>query len=147
MPTAIYYLKARFIDAEAAAAALPAIQAFVEQGVRSRDWWRSNRTLESKGERRAFWARFQGLFPTVHDYLADKAGGDCSEALLGLLEFGSPDRTELECDGRFLKYKAEVWHGTDWTPMGEFVKRKFGALAYAWIGDEPGFDLFDILNP
>ncbi len=147
MPTAIYYLKVRFETAEAAAAALPAIRAFVHEGVQAFGWWRANRAMESKGERRAFWLRFRGLFPDVHDYLADKAGGNCDEALLGLLEFGSPDRTELECDGRFLRYKAEVWHGADWTPMGEFLKRRFGALGFAWIGDEPGFDLFDILNP
>ncbi len=54
---------------------------------------------------------------------------------------------EIDQDGVFFKYKADVWHGADWTPLGEFVKRKFGALGFAWIGDEPGMDLFNILHP
>ena len=83
----------------------------------------------------------------VADYLSDKAGGDCDQALLGLLEFGKEDTIEIDHDGVFFKYKAEVWHGADWTPLGEFVKRKFGALGFAWIGDEPGMDLFNILHP
>ena len=70
-----------------------------------------------------------------------------SDALAPFLEFGAPDRTELSCEDKFIKYKAEVWREADWSPLEEFLKAHFGALGTAFIGDEPGFDLFTILNP
>ncbi len=147
MPTADYYMKMRFQTKEAAAHALPEFRAFLDEGVRAHAWWQSHRLLENKGQRAEFWKQFRSLFPDVTDCLADKVDGDCDQALLGFLEFGREGTVELECSSVFLKYKAEVWHSAEWDPLGEFVKRKFGALGFAWIGDEPCIDLFDILKP
>ena len=147
MSRAIYYLKCRFANAEAAEAALPLIRAFMAEGIEARAWWDAQRSLKGKDQRRTFWRRFQGQFPLVDAYLGERAGGAWDDALAPFLEFGAPDRTELSCEDKFIKYKAEVWREADWSPLEEFLKAHFGALGTAFIGDEPGFDLFTILNP
>lgn len=148
MTTTTNYLKARFASPAAAAEALPALRAFITEGMASHGWWRAHRPLEQQGRRDAFWQQFRTLFPSVFDYLGPMAGGHCDEALLGFLEFGSEQVNELYVEGEYLFFKAPgLWSGADWEPLADFLKTHFGAEGVAWIGDDPGIDFFDLLQP
>lgn len=148
MTTTTNYLKARFVCAEAAAAALPAFRAFIHEGIQARAWWQAHRQLEHRGQRQTFWLRFTEQFPIVRACLGAFAGGDCDQALLGFLEFGSEQANELYVEGACLFFKAPgLWNGADWEPMADYLKSHFGAAGVAWIGDDPGSGFFDMLNP
>lgn len=146
MGIAINYLKARFESADAAAEALPRVEAFVRQGVAAHAWWKAHRGLEANGRRRDFWRQLSTAFPDVYASLGLLADGGCNEALLGFLEFGREGTIELHVEGALLYYRAEVWHGGDWDPLGHYLKTRLGALGVDWIGHEPG-DFFAMLEP
>ncbi len=142
------YLKARFHSAEAATTALPALRAFVREGIDARDYWQAHRHLEQRGQRQVFWLRFAEQFPAIHAYLGALADGDCDQALLGFLEFGHEQTNELYVEGALLFFKAPgLWLGTDWELLSDYLKSHLQAAGVAWIGDDPGIDFFDLLQP
>src|SRR5262249_14442709 len=141
------YLKARYTDAAAADQALPKIEALMKQGRYAHAFWKSQRRMEQQGRQREFWLQFQAAFPDVYLCLGSLAGGDCDEALLGFLEFGTPDKIELYVDGNHIFLKAaDLWCGADWELLANYLKTYCGALNAVWIGDEP-LDYFALLDP
>ena len=146
--TTTNYLKARLASTIAAEQALSAFRSFLLQAIESNLWWRAHRDLEGRGQRTEFWQQFQTRFPDVFAYLGSMTGGDCDQALLGLLEFGSEQTNELYVEGPLLFFKAAgLWQCADWDLLAAFLKSRFGAEGVAWIGDDPGFDYFDLLQP
>jgi hypothetical protein len=141
-------LEARFVDAATAASRKPQIEALVRQGQQAHAFWQAHRQLEGQGRRAGFWSQFRAQFPDVHTCLHLLAGGNRDQALLGFLEFGAADTNELYVEGEYLFLKAPgLWCGAEWDLLAAFLKSLFGAEAVAWIGDDPGIDFFDLLQP
>jgi hypothetical protein len=148
MTTTINYLKARFASPITAEEALPRLRSFIREGIEAHTFWKNHRCMERQGQRSEFWSQFQAKFPEVFAYLGPMVGGNSDQALLGFLEFGSEQSNELYVEGQFLFLKASgLWHGADWVLLAAFLKSRFGAESVAWIGDEPGIDFFDMLQP
>jgi hypothetical protein len=147
MPIVHNYLKARYADPAAAAQAVPQIAALIHEGQQAHAFWKSHRRMEQQGRRAEFWMLFRMSFMDVYTCLGPLAGGDCDEALLGFLEFGTPDKIELYADGNHVFLKAsDLWCGADWEPLLDYLKVHCGAINAEWTGDEPS-DYFALLDP
>lgn len=126
-----FYLKARFDSAADLQEKLPAIEAFITEGIHACDYWQVYRS-EPQEE---FWSAFTKRFPLVTKYLGDFVGGDCNNALSGLLEFGWGEAAawDLRTDGAVLSYSADAWaHGT-WENFALFLETHFGAKRTGWL--------------
>jgi hypothetical protein len=140
MGSATYYLKAKYESAAAAEAALPAVQDFFEQVGGAQDYWQSNR---GKAPDR-FWPEFQEKFPLAHEFLVEQGlgSGDCNNALAGMISFGSdvPSTADNE-----IRHCEETWHCADWTPLCDWLVKRYGAEASAFASDEYA-DIFDTIH-
>jgi len=141
MGEAIYYLKAHF-PGKITWELKQQLTAFVREGQAANEWWREHRGCPTP---EAFWERFVEKFPTIAEYLGSLVGGNCDNALAGVLDFGEEyDLDALEFDGTEFRYHCTCWHFASWNPFAAFLRSKFGAIRVNWMSDEY-MDPFDAL--
>lgn len=141
MGEAMYYIKARF-SKELTRDQEEQLTNFIVEGQAAHDWWQDHRHCPDAG---AFWKRFAEKFPHVTVYLGDLVGGDCNNALAGVLDFGCEDDLEaLEFDYLEFRYHCECWHFATWDRFTEYLKTRFAATSASWLSDED-MDPFDAL--
>lgn len=133
MVEATFYMRARFANEDAAAAAEPKVREFLEQVGQAYDFWQESRG----GPAHAFWPVFQQRFPDAYAFLEyqGKAGLDCNNALSGSISFGHR-ADELQRCGDELLFCETVWHLADWGPLCGYLVKSFGAVAAGWVSDE-----------
>ena len=141
MGMATYYLKARFASSKAAQAALPKLNALINEGIEAESHWNYRPQEMSK----PYWSEFRKRFPLVFQYLGKVVSTD-SFAVASALNFGERDNTMPIVEGKLLYFSAYVWHFADWALLARFLKSKLGALGVDWISEE-SMDPFSMLNP
>jgi hypothetical protein len=148
MGEATYHLRAEF-GVPISDELLERIQAFVAEGIKAGDWWRDHRSWDKPETLGIFWEQFTKNFPVVTKYLGAAVGGNCNNALAGLIDFGNSEE-EVTCRvGLYpseLVFSAYVWHFADWDPFCAFLKSHFGALRAGWLSDEYVNDLSPLVE-
>ena len=122
-----------------------AIKEFFAEGIKAETYWQKNRGETPD----RFWPGFTFRFPVVSEYLRTCAeinvGGECNNALAGLLDFGSSEEdldNHMNFSSRQVTYEALVWHMANWGPLAKFMKVKFDAET-VWVGSENNGDSVD----
>lgn len=132
MGEANYYLKAQFASEDDLTAKLPALRTFFTQGANAYDFWQKNRMAKPE----TFWATFTKRYPLVAQLLGKYVGGDCNNALAGLIDFIRLDWAVFKQDKNTLYYGGTVWHFADWEPLCAFLQTQFGATKVKFLSDE-----------
>ncbi len=130
MGEATYYMKLHFGSSEEAAAALPKVAAFIDEGRKAYDYWQGHCGKEP------FWPEFQAKFPEITNYLMyiKVFGDDSNNTPFGLLDFGT-DETPFD-DGSDVAFAAYVWHFAAWDPWLTYLMHRLEAENFNWLSDE-----------
>ena len=145
MGEANYQMKIRF-PAGTLKKKLPKIKAFFVKGCEAYDYWQSNRTKP----REFFRKEFEKKFPQISDYI-NTIPNIWYKGLSGRLSFANSkadvedmtyNKTSL---GDELFFESIVWHFAEWTPLVNYVQKKFGGIKNTWTSDEyvPPFTIED----
>ena len=114
---------------------------FIEEGQLASTYWHNRRNEMPQD----FWPTFRLTFPNVVEYLqltsdVNVETGDCDNDLAGLLDFGD-EENRYEYNNGVFTWRAHVWHFADWSPLEQFLTRRFGATAIEWRSDEDAEEL------
>lgn len=138
MGEAVYTLKASFKDVEAGAKKL---RKLLTQVGKAYDYWQDNRGKTPE----QFWPKFKAKFPLAVKLLSFtdvKIGGDCGNALAGLLSYCEYSKhLDLDSGGGadgsgIVIYRAEVWHFANWRGLGLYVRDVLGGTRVSWKSSE-----------
>lgn len=139
MGSCVYYAKWKFKSAKKAQEALPIVSKFLQEAQKAYDYWQSNRSASTE----QFWATYKTLFPSCYAFMQSlgKAGGDCSNALSGVLSVGDFGMIDGEIDrlcvhGTEITYDAETWHMANWTMWVRYLHNNTGAIKSGWLSEE-----------
>lgn len=156
----IYWLKAEFPNAKHLKKVFPEIKKLWQQGVACEEWYQKHRGCAGDNYKKPnrvaivkFWAEFQIKFPLVAEMLVGaKDGGhvngkwkknslvlshDPNNSLSSHVNFGSDDDLKnLYREVNELRFEAEVWRCADWTPLCQYLKKKFGAVKAGSVSEE-----------
>lgn len=139
-----YYIKAYFSYVEDADEAYDGIREFIKEGINAGDWWQEHRDCKNCDE---FWKHFVTKFPNIAKTIPDKIGGDCDNALAGVLNYGNyveDVEYNYQKDREVIRYTAYVWHFSNWDRFAHALRTQFGASQVTWISEEY-LDPFDTI--
>lgn len=134
-----YFLKAAFPTEAAAKKAEPELNALFLEAQDAYWLWQDS---PLKGE--AFWNEYAAKFPRMMEY-AQIIGAKNRDDLGRKCDFGF-DSNEVGRNGNVISWWAEVGHMSEWTPLAEFIKKKYGAFRVVWDTEENGIGSLESLQ-
>ena len=126
-----YFLKAQFPNQKTAKIAEKELDAFFEEASRAYWLWQDSPLKEAD-----FWKEYAKQFPRMMEY-AQIIGAKERSDLGRKCDFGSEDNG-VGREGNVITHWAEVGHMSEWTPLAEFIKKKYGATRVVWDTEENG---------
>ena len=144
MSECAYYFKAAFPSVKAAKTAAEELQKFFLEAMDANDFIHEFSGICTHAKK--FWGILDKKYPRVSEYL--KVVGLWKNKSMDLpLDFGSDRDNEVYVSGAEIGWgDGSVWHFADWSPLCEFVKKKYGATKAVWDNEENGCGSLDSLN-
>jgi hypothetical protein len=139
-----YYLKAEFPTETIAKAMAKKMNKFFMESIGAYSFWQKDRDSNQD----TFWKDFEKKFPLMSEYVKDAGlwGKDPND-LSGNIDFGQDEHNENLVRGTTVGWGgADVWHLSDWSPVCDFIKKKYGAVKVVWDTEENGCGSLDALQ-
>jgi hypothetical protein len=142
-----YYLKAEYPTKKEAQKASEKLDEFFSEAREAYDYYQPGRETEPK----KFWAKFSKDFPLTWDYVQTIPGFKKTSAdpndLSGKLDFGQDENGGTLVQGNIVGWgDCSVWHFADWTPLCNYIEKKFGAIRVVWGTEENGVGSLEALQ-
>ena len=139
-----YFLKAEFQSEARAEEVSKELNKFFAEAKDAYNFWQKGRD----GDQKTFCKIFEKRYPLTTEYLkdADLWGNKNINALSGKMDLGQ-EGDETLVQGTTVGYGSDdVWHFSNWTPVCNFIKKKYGAIKVIWSTEENGCSGLDALN-
>ena len=141
-----YFLKAEFQSEARAEEVSKELNKFFAEAKDAYNFWQKGRD----GNEETFYKTFEKEYPLTTEYLKDAdlwgKKGKNVHALSGKIDFGQ-EGDETLVQGTTVGWGSDgVWHFSNWTPVCNFIKKKYGAIKVVWSNEENGCSGLDALN-
>ncbi len=138
MGEARYYMRARYENQEAAAEALPRVDAFLQRMAAADDAWQAGRMeADVTGADAKLRADFADVFEALQlpPLQPNDRGG--RNAYAGELCSPAADADyEINAYEGAIDFSGTVWHFADWHNLAAALVARFGARSAGWVSDE-----------
>jgi hypothetical protein len=138
-----YFLKADFHTEARAEEVSKELNKFFLEAKNAYNFWQKGRN----GNRETFYKTLEKKYPLITEYLKSTElwDGDM-HTLSGNMDFGQ-EGNETLVQGTTVGWGSDgVWHMSNWTPVCNFIKKKFGAIKIVWSTEENGCSSLDSLQ-
>jgi hypothetical protein len=138
MSECYYFLKAQFLNQKTAKTVEKQLNAFFWEAQKAYWFWQ-----DSPLEEQNFWKEYAKQFPRMMEY-AQIIGAKNRSDLSRKCDFGSEE--ELIRENNIIGRSAEIGGMSDWSPLANFIKKKYGAVRVVWSNEENGIGSLDSLK-
>jgi len=135
MGEAVYYMRARFKDAETAIAVEPVVRTFLERMAEAENAWQNSRSGGVEADQ-ALRAKYLDVFEMLGISQMPESDAQSRNYLAGILDSPANDPSwDLQVSSDEIQFFGEVWHFADWAGLARALG-KMGAIQTGWISEE-----------